>query len=106
MKKTFLSLAFLGTLSACSHQAYKLSGNDIQYIEDSRSGLCFAVVNARTSSQKLAMTAVDCNDVEELLATDNVAESLETAQSAEKIVEKTPTKTKNYFSIGPVFSTF
>ena len=86
------------------HNKRKLS-NDIQYIEDQRSGLCFAVVNARATSQKLAITAVDCNDVEDLLSTESVVKNNTTTQSAKKVAEET-TQQRNYFSIGPVFSSF
>ena len=103
MKNILLSFFAISTLSACSHMGYKLTANDIQYIEDQRSGLCFAVVKARSSSQKIGMTTVDCNDVEELLSSESetVAADDQASQPTEKLVES-----KNYFSIGPVFSSF
>jgi len=103
MKNILLGFFAITTLSACSHMGSKFTANDIQYIEDQRSGLCFAVVNARSSSQKIGMTTVDCNDVEELLSSESEAIAVEdqASNSTEKLAER-----KNYFSIGPVFSSF
>ncbi len=104
MKNILFGLAAISMLSACSHMGYQLTANDIQYIEDPRSGLCFAVVHERASSSKIGMTTVDCNDVEELLSNEanNIAEETPPAtKQSEKLVDR-----KNYFSIGPVFSSF
>ena len=98
MKKLFLLLTIIG-LSACSQKAY-FTSSDIQYVQDHRTGLCFAMVIDHQSMNKIGMTTVDCNDVEDLLnsETDTVV--------AKKPIDIKPAQSIARFYRNKPFSTF
>ena len=88
------------SISACASQSY-IASSDIQYIEDQRSGLCFAVINSRVNTQQMTMTTVNCNDVKNLLGRNKPAltanEKVETATRTSEVT--------NFYRHNP-FSTF
>lgn len=102
MKKYLLMLIIAMGLNACTSQPYKLTANDIQYIQDPRSGLCFAVVNAHSHHQQLGMTTVDCNNVEGLL---NVNAATHIHRQSEELAEELRAG-KNFYNTTPSFSSF
>ncbi len=102
MKKYLLILIAAATLGGCVSQSYKLSANDIQYIEDPRSGLCFAVVNVHSRHQQVGMTTVDCSDIKSLLSLDTTAD---TNNQGKQVAEELRTG-KNYYNTTLSFSSF
>jgi len=103
--KRFLVLSASLLMTACTNQMY-FTSSDIQYIEDPRTGLCFAMVIDHRSTNKIGMTTVDCNDVEDLLSSDTNASSNPIATATRQPIEKTPVQNISHLYRGKSFSTF
>ena len=88
IKKLFLAISAASILSACASQPY-ISTEDIQYLKDPRSDLCFAVVHSPSAKQQIAVTSIDCNSVEGLLSINSLSQN-----ASEKIADK-----KDYYTI-------
>lgn len=75
MKKV-ISIIMIGVLmSSCSVNTsgdINVDTDDLKYVKDSRTGLCFAMVASRksfdTDATGLGLTCVPCKDVEHLIS--------------------------------------